>query len=164
MAGRRKEPVDLLLIKGKSKHLTKAEIEERRAAELVAPVDNIKYPKYLPKDLRRDYTYYSKILCQIGIFSNLDVDNLARYLMQRKEYLKASELMGDMSPIEVIENVPVKNEVYDSLRINQNTFYTQCRQAASDLGLTVSSRLKLVIPQAPEKNEVSEFDKRFGGI
>ena len=164
MAGRRKEPVDLLLIKGKSKHLTKAEIEERRAAELVAPVDNIKYPKYLPKDLRRDYTYYSKILCQIGIFSNLDVDNLARYLMQRKEYLKASELMGGMSPIEVIENVPVKNEVYDSLRINQNTFYTQCRQAASDLGLTVSSRLKLVIPQAPEKNEVSEFDKRFGGI
>lgn len=165
MGGRRKEPVDLILIKGKSKHLTKAEIEERRAAELVAPTDNIKYPAYLPKELRKEYTYYANILCQIGIFSNLDVDNLARYLMQRKEYLKISALLNDMSPVDVVEGAQVKNEVYDALRINQNTFYTQCRQMASDLGLNVSSRLKLVIPQMPEKSdEVNEFEKRFGSI
>lgn len=179
LGGRRKEPVDLLLIKGKSNHLTKAEIEERRAAELVAPTDNIKYPRYLPKDLRRDYKYYSEILCKLGIFSNLDVDTLARYLMQRKEYLKVSDLMSDMSPLEVekrkvldedgdftgeYRDVQVKNEAYDSLRIHQSTFYTQCRQAASDLGLTVSSRLKLVIPKVPEKGEVSEFEQRFGSI
>lgn len=161
MAGRRMEPVDLLLIKGRSNHLTKDEIQRRREAELKAPTDNTKYPKYLPKDLRKDFTYYAKILVDLGIFSNLDVDNLARYLIQRHEYLKSVELMTDMSPLTVDGE---KNEAYDTLRIQQNTFYTQCRQAASDLGLTVSSRLKLVVPKAPEKEEVNEFDKRFGNI
>lgn len=181
MAGRRKEPVDLILIKGKSNHLTKEEIEKRRAAELKAPTDNIKYPKYLPKELRKDFTYYAGILCNLGIFSNLDVDSLARYLISRQEYLKIVERMHETDP--VIETrdfvydlfgdpIPgevkitrVTNTLYNDLRIQQQTFYTQCRQAASDLGLTVSSRLKLVVPKAPEKeDEVNEFEKRFGGI
>lgn len=166
MGGRRKEPVDLILLKGKSNHLTKEEIEKRRAAELKAPSNNIKYPAYLSKDLRKDFTYYAKTLDSIGIFSNLDVDTLARYLIQRKEYLKTVELMNDMPPAirDYDTNMYQANDVYDTLRIQQNTFYTQCRQAASDLGLTVSSRLKLVVPQAPDKEEVSEFDKRYGGI
>ena len=166
MAGRRKEPVELILLKGKSNHLTKEEIEKRRAAELQAPTDNIKYPKYLAKDLRRDFTCYAKILCELRIFSSLDVDNLARYLTQRKEYLKTVALMSNMQPavFDQTEREWVANEVYDTLRIQQNTYFTQCRQAASDLGLSVSSRLKLVVPKAPEKGEVSEFEQRFGSI
>ena len=179
MGGRRKEPVDLILLKGKSNHLTKEEIEKRRAAELKAPSNNIKYPKYLAKDLRRDFTYYAKTLDSIGIFSDLDVDTLARYLIQRKEYLKTVAMMNDMQPLLIYTEMIfdpfgdptgkyqtkyAENDVYDTLRIQQNTFYTQCRQAASDLGLTVSSRLKLVVPKAPDKEEVSEFDKRYGGI
>jgi len=166
MAGRRKEPVELILLKGKSNHLTKEDVENRRAAELQAPTDNIKYPRYLAKDLRKDFTYYAKILCELRIFSSLDVDNLARYLTQRKEYLKTVALMSDMQPaiFDQTEREWIANEVYDTLRIQQNTYFTQCRQAASDLGLTVSSRLKLVVPKAPDKEEVSEFDKRYGGI
>lgn len=166
MPGRRKEPVDLLLIKGKSNHLTKDEIKRRREAELKAPIDNTKYPKYLPKDLRKDFTYYAKILVDLGIFSNLDVDSLARYLIQRQEYLKTVALMSEMHPaiLDRSTGTYITNDAYDTLRIQQNTFYTQCRQAASDLGLTVSSRLKLVVPKAPEKEEVNEFEKRFGNI
>lgn len=165
MAGRRKEPVDLILIKGKSNHLTKEEIEKRRAAELTAPTDNIKYPKYLPKELRKEYNYYSKILFELGIFSNLDVDTLSRYLMARQEYLKISLTLNETNPVVWIDGMQQPNEVYDSLRVQLNTFHTHCRQLASDLGLTVSSRLKLVIPKAPEKEaEVSEFEKRFSRI
>ena len=165
MAGRRKEPVDLILIKGKSNHLTKEEIEKRRAAELTAPTDNIKYPKYLPKELRKEYNYYSKILFELGIFSNLDVDTLSRYLMARQEYLKISLSLNETNPVVWIDGMQQPNEVYDSLRVQLNTFHTHCRQLASDLGLTVSSRLKLVIPKAPEKEaEVSEFEKRFSRI
>lgn len=169
MAGRRKEPVDLILIKGKSNHLTKEEIEKRRAAELTAPTDNIKYPKYLPKELRKEYNYYSKILFELGIFSNLDVDTLSRYLMAREEYLKIALTLNTTDPVIEVEGeygiTRTPNEVYDSLRVQLNTFHTHCRQLASDLGLTVSSRLKLVIPKAPEKEaEVSEFEKRFSRI
>ncbi len=48
---RPRQPVDLLLVKGK-KNLTKQEIEERRAQEVKAPNDKVKAPSYLPKDLK----------------------------------------------------------------------------------------------------------------
>lgn len=72
-------------------------------------------------------------------------------------------MFGDVVPGEM-KITKVINPVYNDVRVQQQTFYTQCRQAASDLGLTISSRLKLVIPKTPEKEEVSEFEKRFGGI
>ncbi len=45
---RPRQPVDLLLFKGK-KNLTKAEIEERKAQEIKAAKDKVKPPSYLPK-------------------------------------------------------------------------------------------------------------------
>lgn len=178
--GRRKEPVDLILLKGKSNHLTNEEIEARRAAEIKAPADNIKPPRYLDPKLRKEFRYYAGQLADLKIFSNLDVDTLARYLIQRNEYLKVVSILKDTSPVlETKEFVydafgdivpgEIKitreiNPVYNDLRVQQQTFYTQCRQAASDLGLTISSRLKLVIPRAPEEEEVSEFEKRYNRV
>jgi P27 family predicted phage terminase small subunit len=165
MPGRRKEPIELLLLKG-NKHFTKKEIEERRNSEIKAPTNNIKYPKYLPKDLRKDFTYHAKILLELGIFSDLDIDTLARYLIQRHEYLKTVEIMSEIHPavLDLETGTYVANDVYDTLRMQQNTFYTQCRQAAADLGLTVSSRLKLVVPKTSDDKEPSEFEKRFDGV
>lgn len=51
---RPRQPVDLLLVKGK-KNLTKKEIEERRKQEIKAPDDKVKAPSYLPKDLKREF-------------------------------------------------------------------------------------------------------------
>ncbi|MCY8385807.1 phage terminase small subunit P27 family, partial [Bacillus haynesii] len=51
---RPRQPVDLLLVKGK-KNLTKQEIEERRKQEIKAPSDKVKAPSYLPKDLKREF-------------------------------------------------------------------------------------------------------------
>ena len=47
MAGKR-QSTDAVIAKGK-KHFTKAEIEERRQGELVAPADHIEYPKGAPR-------------------------------------------------------------------------------------------------------------------
>ncbi len=41
----------------------------------------------------------------------------------------------------------VANKTYSDLLINQDKLFKQCRQASSDLGLTISSRCKLVIPK-----------------
>jgi len=49
---RPRQPVDLLLVKGK-KNLTKQEIEERRKQEIKAPSDKVKAPSYLPKRLKK---------------------------------------------------------------------------------------------------------------
>lgn len=41
----------------------------------------------------------------------------------------------------------VTNDDYSELLINQDKLFKQCRQASSDLGLTISSRCRLVIPK-----------------
>jgi hypothetical protein len=51
MAGQR-QPTDLVVMKGK-KHLTKAEIEARKNAEVVAPNDKVKPPAYLTPEQKK---------------------------------------------------------------------------------------------------------------
>lgn len=175
---RPRQPIDLLLYKGK-KNLTKQEIEERQAAEIKAPSDKIRAPSYLPKDLRRDFKKISDQLVAIGIMSNLDVDALARYLISRKLYLQVTDELLGRSPIVQYEKdqddsvdgelipgtttVEIFSNVYADLLLNQDKLFKQCRQAASDLGLTISSRCKLVVPKKEEK-EKTGFDERFGDV
>lgn len=52
MAGQR-QPTDLVVMKGK-KHLTKAEIEARKNAEVVAPNDKVKPPAYLTPEPKEE--------------------------------------------------------------------------------------------------------------
>lgn len=57
----------------------------------------------------------------------------------------------------------VVNEAYSDLLINQDKLFKQCRQASSDLGLTISSRCKLVIPKKDDDKPKSKEEERFGG-
>lgn len=172
---RPKQPIDLLVYKGK-KNLTKKEIEERKSQEIKAPSNNIKAPTYLPKDLRRKFKKISDELIEIGIMSNLDVDALARYLLSEKMYWQVTETLLDTSPtkietfvktdqdgnaIETVEDI-VSNNVYTDLLINQDKLFKQCRQAASDLGLTITSRCKLVIPKNGQDTPETEEEQLFG--
>lgn len=175
---RPRQPVDLLLYKNK-KNLTKSEIEERRKQEIKAPADKIRAPAYLPKELRRDFKKISDQLVEIGIMSNLDVDALCRYLIARKLYLQVTDALIERSPVaqnevveedkidgELIRNITIKESasgIYSDLLINQDKLFKQCRQAASDLGLTISSRCKLVVPKKEEPKE-TDFEKRFGDL
>lgn len=172
---KRKEPISVIEMKGK-KHLTKAEIEERRASEVKASSNNIKPPTYLPKDLKKEFKKISKELISIEIMSNLDCDSLARFLISQKEYVIISKLINDRDPIVVVEKekrnedgevidvekIEMINGNYESLLVMQDRLFKQCRQAANDLGLTISSRCKLVVPIKTEgKKEISEGQKRF---
>lgn len=59
MAGRKKEPVSVLLEKGK-KHLTKKEIKERQEQEIKGFKDKIIPPKKLPKGYTKNLTIIQK--------------------------------------------------------------------------------------------------------
>ena len=71
MAGQR-QPTELVLMKGK-KHFTKAEIEARKNAEVVAPNDKVKPPAYcgtgakekVPETCER--TARNKVDCKCGL-------------------------------------------------------------------------------------------------
>ena len=160
---RPREPVDLVVLKGK-KHLTKAEIEERKSKEVKAPSDKIRAPSYLPKDLRRDFKRLSDELIRVEIMSNLDIDALARYLITHKEWLKNAQILNDLSPVETIEDekgneVVVPSGLYVELSKNKDRLLKMCRALASDLGLTITSRCKIIIPKPKDDKTKNKFSK-----
>ena len=78
--GRNKEPVDLILAKGKSHHISSEELEKRRKEEIKAKSDCILIPEFVPEHLKDRFLFISQQLQDIGIMSNLDVDCLGRYV------------------------------------------------------------------------------------
>ncbi|WP_368657639.1 phage terminase small subunit P27 family [Metabacillus halosaccharovorans] len=173
--GRARQPVDLLVYKG-NKNLTKNEIEERKSQEIKAASDKVKPPTYLPRNLKREFKKISSELVDIGIMTNLDNDSLARFLMAQKMYLEITDTLLNMSSTETVpfEKVDkngdvieegfkeVANETYSELLINQDKLFKQCRTAATDLGLTISSRCRLVIPKENTNNTKTKEEQRFG--
>ena len=163
---RNKEPVDLILAKGKSHHLTKSEIKKRKNEEIKAPSDKIKPPSYLNKSQKKKFKEIAIQLIELDIMSNLDCDALARYLIALDMYIAISNKLQRTS----IDNIDINNyedmaeqiSKLDNLSKIQDRYFKQCRMAASDLGLTITSRCRLVIPKAPEPKK-NKFDK-FGGI
>ncbi len=144
---RPREPVKLIQAKGK-KHLTKKEIEERTEQEIEVPFVDIKIPEYLNKEQKKEFKEISEKLLKIGIFTELDVDNLGRYLQSKGIYLQYTKQLNSL-----LKN-KAKDEVEDAIRIDninrmqrlQDIAFKQCQSSARDLGLTVTSRCKIVIP------------------
>lgn len=146
---RPRQPTDLLLLKGK-KHLTKSEIEERKSAEVSAPSDKVRAPSYLTKELKKEFNKLAKELLGIEIMTNLDVDALARFIIARKMYLEVTTKMLENPALLMIDKDAV---------MTQDRLFKQCRAAASDLGLTISSRCKLVVPKREDNSPPSKWDK-----
>lgn len=160
MSGQR-QPTNLLIAKGK-KHLTKSEIEERLSQEVGILTDNISPPSYLTKKKQKDE--FNKIASQLQtlkIMSETDVDTLARYILSRDLYVKLTKQITNSN--DILES-PSLLETYFK---NQDRAFKQCRACAIDLGLTISSRCKLIVPkiETPEKkhNKFEKFEKHEGG-
>lgn len=139
MSGRR-QPTEVLLANGR-KHLTKAEIAEREAAEVkLPPAKTAKPPKWLPEVLKKDFRALGKKLIAAGLYTELDADTLGRYLVAQQEYLLATKQVfkayADVDP-EAVE---------DWTRVQERHF-KQARNCANDMGLTVTSRCRLVVPE-----------------
>ena len=147
---RPREPVNLVIAKGR-KHLTKAEIEERLDSEVSVPSDAIEAPAYLTAELKTEFNKIAVQLADIGIMTNLDVDALARFVIAREIYIKLS--------MQIIKQPAVlMTDKYPQIAINQDKAFKQCSAAARDLGLTISSRCRLVIP----KHDNEEDDPNAG--
>jgi len=154
MAGQR-QPIELVIAKGK-KNLTKAEIQERRDSEVKPIADNIIAPSYLSKKQKEEFYFYAEQLQKLKIMGETDNDALARYIISKDLYIKLSK---QLTRKEVL-NDPI---ILDKYLKNQDKMFKQCRASAVDLGLTISSRCKLVVPatkEAPVKqNKFSKFEK-----
>ncbi len=138
-----KQPVDLILAKGRS-HLTNEEIETRRSEEVKPPAPKqLRAPKYLTGEAKKEFNAIAKQLLEIGIVSRLDTDALARYVLSQQQYLAATrEAMAALKDKD--------GEKSAGWSLIQDRYFKQARNSAADLGLTVTSRCRLVIPKPPE--------------
>lgn len=155
--GRRKEPVDLVVAKGK-KHLSKKEIQERKDTEVKVDLLDIKTPEYLNASQKEEFNKIAVKLKHVKIITELDEETLARYVITNDEYKKIDKRLQRAinSSKFSIDKVTDIQKVHDKL-------FKQVRALASDLGLTVTSRAKMVIPKGPEepkKNKFSKFVKK----
>lgn len=176
MAGQR-QPINLVAVKGK-KHLTKAEIEERKNTEVVAPCDKVRPPSYLTADQKKKFRKVAKELLAIDLIANIDCDALARLVIAQNQYLEITEqirntsLMVDVPVYEVQINpdtgekervqtgtMQVVNGERERLMIIQDRCMKQCRQGAADFGLTVSSRCRLIVPKPQASGPENKFAK-----
>lgn len=147
-----KQPVDLVLANGK-KHLTKEEIEQRKSQEVKADSDNIVAPSYLTKKQSEKFNYYVEELLKVKIIANLDAETLARQVATEFQFEAVAKKLRQTN---------ILDSDYEKLLVAYDKLFKMCRQGASDLGLTVSSRCKLVIPKPPEKQK-NKFEKYKAG-
>lgn len=153
--GRNKQPIELVIANGK-KHLTKDEINFRRDGEVKPITDDMRAPSYLTAKQKKQFDEIASKLIKLKIMGETDVDALARYIISNDLYLNA---VKQLRKKEVQKDVDTLSK-WSNL---QDKFFKQCRTCASDLGLTISSRCKLVIPEinkeAPKKNKFKKFEK-----
>jgi len=101
------------------KHLTKAEIDERKKSEVKAPSNEIEAPSYLTPDLKREFNKIAGQLIDIGIMTNLDVDALARFIIARAMYVTLS--------MQIIKQPNLlMSDKYPQIAINQDKAFKQC--------------------------------------
>ena len=148
-----KKKLEVIMGNNNSSHLTKAEIKERQQQEINVPNDNVLAPSYLSDELKEEFDRLAKILIDVGIMTNLDSMSLARFIVAEHQYEKVTIKMLNMK---------VVNAAYKNCADLQDKFFKQARASASDLGLTISSRCKLVLPKENKEKNVTQGEKRFG--
>ena len=155
MAGQRL-PLEVVQARG-SKHLTKAEIKERQEREIKPITDNIIAPGYLVKKQKNEFYKIAEQLQKLKILGETDVDALGRYITAKDMYENAVKQMRKPE----VKNDPIAFEKWLNI---QDKLFKQCRASANDLGLSISSRCKLVVPEAnketPKENKFKKFEKR----
>ena len=163
--GNQKQPIELVLAKGK-KHLTKQEIIDRMESEVKVPFTDVKPPEYLTEKQKEEFKKISKILLDVGIMSELDEDCLAHYLISNTNYILYTKKIRDLN--EKLANAKrsdTKQKIeleIDTYLIYQDRALKQCRACANDLGLSISSRCRLVMPPSkdpPKENKFNKFRK-----
>ena len=178
MAGRPREPIELIKAKGR-KHLTEDEYENRKNGEIIVPFIDVQAPKYLTAAQKKEFDEIADKLVQLGIFTELDVDILAQYCVAKSLYLdfnsQLKKVMSKKNAVhkwDVVESLAedcaeqeelkklleamIRRQRGDDAKVLmdlQDKAFRQCRSCARELGLGITNRLKLVVPEVPEEDD-----------
>ncbi|MEG0322852.1 MAG: P27 family phage terminase small subunit [Raoultibacter sp.] len=159
--GRTRKPTRLLIAEGKT-HLSNSDVKRRLEEELEVDLTDITPPPQITGKLAQEFMAIAAKLAHVDakLFTELDVDELARYLTAKDNYWTITKLLD-----KALGNATKRNSaVLDTDEIAkltraQNTFFTQCETTARALGLTVTSRCAIVLPKGAEEPKQNKFEK-----
>ena len=138
-----RQSLEVLEGKGR-KHLSRSERAQRAAGEVrPAPPKQLRAPEYLTAELKEQFRALARQLKELGLLSSLDYDTLARYRGAER---------ADGSRV-------IDTEALDVATRIQDRFFKQCRGCANDMGLTVTSRCRLVLPESARPPEENAFER-----
>ena len=186
MAGKRRPmDVNLSVVEGGGgKHWTKAEVEARKASETKLPKPKaLKPPDWLSDPAKKLFKSYAKQMLDFpsGIISTLDVGTLGRYCDCELSYAEAStqksfwmevsrrRLEAICVPDGLAESVPDRQKLEDAYEEAKKQvdfwsgqmvrFEKIARSCATEMGMTVSSRCRLVVPESGTKEDADPLEE-----
>lgn len=151
MAGPRQK---LSVIEGRGKkHLSKAEKAERAAQEVNLPKPkNLRVPKWLPQHLKGEFRALAKELLKADIgVAQLDGDTVGRYIVAQHQFTAACRLVQDGLDQQDPDLVGKWTKA-------QKSYFDQARACANDMGMTITSRCRLVLPEGAKQQEENPFE------
>lgn len=189
MAGKRRPmDVNLSVVDG-GKHWTKDEIESRQASEIKMPKPKaLTPPAWLSDPAKKIFRKYAKQLLDFpaGIISTLDAGTLARYCDCELSYAEASkhksvwleickrrlEAICKPDTVGVLgDDAKRLEEAYEEAKSQVDFWSGQmvkfekiARGCATEMGMTISSRCRLVVPKAEAKEDddpLAALQKKF---
>lgn len=173
MAGAR-QPTKLVIAKGRT-HFTKEQIVDRFIKEVSADkYKNIEAPDYLTATEKNKFYDIAYKLLDLGIMTELDEDCLAQYVVCDTQYryykrkidrcMKVKSI-NSWSIVKLVDDEDLQELLMKILRkqrgdelavliSSQDKILKQMQSCAKELGLTISSRCKLEIPEVTSDDEL----------
>ena len=148
-------PTEVLEARG-LKHLGKAEIEERKKREPKPskPVKKLAAPEWLPEDLRPEFNRIARAIVDLmpSLVARTDGDTIASYCV----VFDAWKNVSNKAAAALAESDLEAAEGWSKL---QDRYFKEAMACANALGLTISSRCRLVMPEPKEKENENPFLK-----
>ena len=136
------------------KHLSKSEKAQRAAQEVDLPKPaKMRVPKWLPEYLKADFRALAKELLAADMgAAQLDRDTLGRYVVAQHQFTAVCKLVQDALDQEDVDQVNKWTKA-------QKSYFEQARACANDLGMTITSRCRLVLPEGARPKEPNPFER-----
>lgn len=152
MGGRKREPVSLIRLKGKS-NFSEAYLREKEAKEINVEPKELEVPNGLNETQQQLFLETYNDLLEYDMATHMEIGLITRYVKAKHEYDRLSEQIENME----VDGVYVKL-LNARLRVSE-----EIRKCEGDLGLNVFARMKIDKPQREEK-EQTKAEQLFGEL
>lgn len=145
--GRKAKPIDLIVMGGKS-NKTKEEIQGRKERELSPETNRVACPEWLCEVGKEEWNRIEKDLIELGLLTNIDINQLAIYCDAYAKYIKASQEIDKYGLVIKHTNKSGATNIVTNPYVQIASKYAELvKKFCDEFGLTPTSRARIAIPK-----------------